>query len=96
MTGKVSSLANQLSNIVADLEYEHPLSISHKQQTSVGQSPFIGGVMDGNKISAIGLPENARKESPFWEDNGDNIFELHPNDLYGPGTNLQKKQEALR
>ena len=47
------------------------------------QSPFVHhGVMESNKISAIGIPEFARKDSPFW-DNNDNIFELQSNALYG-------------
>ena len=40
------------------------------------------GGMESNKISAIGIPEFARKDSPFW-DNNDNIFELQSNALYG-------------
>ena len=35
-------------------------------------------------MSAIGIPDYAPKESPFW-DNNDNIFEIHSNVLYGGG-----------
>ena len=46
-------------------------------------SPYIHhGAMESNKISAIGIPEYARKDSPFW-DNNENIFELQSNVLYG-------------
>jgi hypothetical protein len=46
-------------------------------------SPFVHhAAMESNKISAIGINEYARKDSPFW-DNNDNIFELQSNALYG-------------
>lgn len=40
------------------------------------------------KISAIGAPEFARKDSPFWEN--DNIFELHSSQLYGKSSKSKK------
>ncbi len=46
-------------------------------------SPFVHhAAMESNKISAIGINEYARKDSPFW-DNNENIFELQSNVLYG-------------
>ena len=47
--------------------------------------------MESNKMSAIGIPEYARKDSPFW-DNNDNIFELQSNALYGGGTESNQKE----
>ncbi len=34
------------------------------------KSPFMGGILDGNKISAIGCAfdiMDGRKDSPFWD-----------------------------
>lgn len=32
------------------------------------KSPFLGGILNDNKISAIGaLNDDGRKDSPFWE-----------------------------
>jgi len=39
------------------------------------KSPYIGGGIESNKISAIGLGNDYRKDSPWWGDN-DGIFEF--------------------
>lgn len=49
--------------------------------TPLGGRNLLGS-LDGQKISAIGMMNDAPKESPFW-DGGDNIFELQSSALYG-------------
>ena len=57
-------VSNKLSSIVSEVEMD------------AGRSPltFLHHGMESNKISAIGIPDYAPKESPFWDN--DNIFEL--------------------
>jgi len=41
------------------------------------KSPFMGGGIESNKISAIGLGNDFRKESPWWDNDG--MFESQQN-----------------
>jgi hypothetical protein len=88
----VSNLTNKLDNIVAEVEMD--LHGYHQR------SPFRGSIIESsNKISAIGIPDYAPKESPFWDGN-DNIFEINSNVLYGggiePGQNFITDDDFLK
>ncbi len=40
------------------------------------KSPFMGGMLEGNKISAIGMHiTDGRKDSPFWDADYVNEFQ---------------------
>lgn len=65
--GGKSAFTNQLSHIIPEEELD-----TEGQPPMI---PFYDVVIQSNKMSAIGLPEFARKDSPFW-DGGENIFEL--------------------
>ncbi len=68
--GGRSAFTNQLSNIVPEVELDIEDHSPH--------IPFYEDLIHSNKMSAIGLPEFARKDSPFW-DGGENIFGLQSN-----------------
>lgn len=60
---------NKLSSVIPEEELD-------LKNHTFNKSPFLGGILDGNKISAIGLQDitDGRKDSPFWDHDTMNDF----------------------
>jgi hypothetical protein len=83
MNQTMSKISNKLSNIVAEVELDLGGGMDQGSIFQRNRMPSILGTgIESNKISAIGISDFARKDSPFWENN-DNVFDLPSNSLYG-------------
>ena len=61
------------------------------------KSPLIGGGLESNKISAIGLGNDYRKDSPWWDNDG--MFESQQNyskNPQGAGSNFHRQSDEFR
>ncbi len=60
---------NRFSQIIPEEE------LDLKDEPFQIKSPFLGAILNDNKISAIGQINDGRKDSPFWESEQINEFQ---------------------
>lgn len=52
---------NRFSSIIPEEE------LDLKEDNYMVKSPYLKDILESNKISAIGMMGDGRKDSPFWE-----------------------------